>query len=139
MAKAKKSKYSKLVQVCPKCFSREIGTDNEDPAAMATGLFNSRCYNCDFVGMMFPEVPENEVPKDVKVPKTVGKREMVSTTVGRGELGLWKLFGPTFIILGLIGMVFMSNFRDGSAVILILGLLYTSVGYYKSLRKKIKS
>jgi hypothetical protein len=61
----KEAKNEKYVKFCPKCSSRDIGTDNSNAFASATALYEDKCYKCGNIGR-FPEAPENKTLKQIK-------------------------------------------------------------------------
>ena len=56
--------------------------------------------------MMFPEVPESQVPKKPKNIKTIKEKTMVDVTYGRGIAALWKYIGPLGIVTSLIIFIY---------------------------------
>jgi hypothetical protein len=92
------------VTICPKCGSKDVSADFSNPAAVATGLFQNfkKCHHCGHTAMMFPEVPESQVPKKPKNVKMIKEKTLVNTTYGRGVTGFWKYTGPLGIVVSLI-------------------------------------
>jgi hypothetical protein len=99
MAK-KVTKTEKYVQFCPKCGSKDIGTDNSNSFASYTALYEDKCYNCGNIGR-FPEMPEDKVPKAVKKSADVEDRTVVS--VGAGKSWFWvQIIGLGVLIIGVL-------------------------------------
>ena len=57
--------------------------------------------------MMFPEVPESQVPKKPKNIKTIKEKTMVDVTYGRGLSALWKyIYALPGIVTSLIIFIY---------------------------------
>ncbi|MBT3582642.1 hypothetical protein HN777_01210 [Candidatus Woesearchaeota archaeon] len=97
MAK-KVTKNEKYVQFCPKCGSKDIGTDNSNSFASYTALFEDECYNCGNIGR-FPEMPEDKAPKSVIKSEDVGDRTIVSIGSGKSWFYAEILGLAIFVIL----------------------------------------
>lgn len=97
---ASKEKY---VTICPKCGSADVSPEN-DPAYVASGLSNQfmQCNNCGHHGMVFPEVPESQVPKKPKNIKEIKDIEFMQTSYGRGYFKYLVYIGMPFAVLILI-------------------------------------
>jgi predicted RNA-binding Zn-ribbon protein involved in translation (DUF1610 family) len=54
----------KLVLVCPKCKSIDVGLDKISSAQMAMGFATKYvCNKCGYLGYLFPEVPISKLGK----------------------------------------------------------------------------
>jgi len=51
-------KEGKMIRICPKCKSKDVGMDTSFAAEN-----QYKCYKCGFTGMFFPEVDEKEMEK----------------------------------------------------------------------------
>lgn len=111
----------KYIVICPKCGSAYVSADFSNPALVSTGLFSNikKCGHCGHSGIMFPQVPASQVPKKPKNPDDVKGRTLVDITFGRGETGLWKIFGPLGIIFS-----FLIYFYSSYPYNMIWGIVY---------------
>ncbi len=133
-SKAKRKK--KLVTICPRCHSTDVGQDFSNPAWASLGLTHNRnkCNHCGHIGVAFPRGPENIAPKKPKDPDEVKDKTLVDTTYGRGIIPFWKvagrLAGPLFIALGImVALMGYWAFFLGISFIIPIGLVLTLFSY----------
>ncbi len=140
--KPKKKAKGKYVMICPKCDSKDVTHDWSSPATVGSTLVNVmyKCNNCGHEGMVFPEVPENKVPKNPKPLKYVKERTLVDTTFGRGEFGILHLISPLLIISGLLSFFFGTETIKIQALLILLpsGIFFTFLPYGRRLIEEHK-
>ncbi len=104
------------VRICPVCNSVDVSPDLSVPAAVASGaLYSYRCNRCGFVGVIFPEIPIDEVPEPRNFEKGYS---VLDVTYGRGYLGLLRYLSPFGVLLSIALYLTSSTHFNLLAVIL---------------------
>ena len=145
MAKRKQAKTKpkeRYARICPKCKSDDVSHDWSNPATVDSGLVNViyRCNNCGHAGMVFPEVPESEVPKTPTPLKHVKERTLVDTTYGQGEVGILGIMGPLLIVSSLLSFLFGTEPFKIPALFFLLpsGIIFTFLPHGRRLIEENK-
>ncbi|MCF7867013.1 hypothetical protein K9L67_03590 [Candidatus Woesearchaeota archaeon] len=94
-------KKEDYVQVCPKCQSVDIEHDFSQPAMVAGGIFAFKCNNCKHISSVFPEIHVRDLHKP-KNPKSIKDKDLETTQLGKGFLGVFKFIGPLGILVSII-------------------------------------
>lgn len=93
------------IRICPQCGSDDVEADFTEAAMARAGGSNKwHCNHCDYIGMVFPEVPLSEVPDDPIPVEDLPEREQVDLSYGKGMRGAWKITGPIGMILSIGGL-----------------------------------
>jgi len=106
------------VRICPVCNSTDVSHDFSVAAAVASGaLYNYRCNRCGFVGIIFPEMPADELPQPRNLDEIERDYSTLDISYGRGYSSLLKYLAPFGAALNL------ALYLETSSLIYILGVI----------------
>ena len=119
----------KWVKVCPVCKSINVSPDLSIPAAVAYGaLYNYRCNECGYVGLVFPEVLSEDLDDLKDEEGAENAYPLLSVSFGRGYFEFLRYLAFLGLFTAMLLYFTLNNPISMIAILLFLYLITFSFG-----------